>query len=64
MFDEQVPEAEDGKGVSVRVVAGTALGISSPVRTITPTYYLGIVMTMMTFLASHHSYIYMYHRSH
>ena len=63
MFDEQVPEAEDGKGVSVRVVAGTALGVSSPVRTITPTYYLGIVtmMTMMTFLASHHSY--MYHRS-
>ena len=39
----QVPEAHDGKGVSVRVVAGTALGISSPIRTITPTYYLGMV---------------------
>jgi len=37
---DQVPEAEDGKGVSVRVVAGTSMGISSPVRTITPTYYL------------------------
>ena len=47
-WEWQVPKAEDGKGVSVRVVAGTALGISSPVRTITPTYYLGIV-TMMAF---------------
>ena len=47
MVDKQVPEAEDGKGVSVRVVAGTSMGISSPVRTITPTYYLGIVMMII-----------------
>jgi len=37
---DQVPEASNGKGVVVRVVAGVALGVSSPVRTITPTYYL------------------------
>ena len=31
----------------VRVVAGVALGVSSPVRTITPTYYLGKGMIMI-----------------
>ena len=43
----QVPEASNGKGVVVRVVAGVALGVSSPVRTITPTYYLGKGMIMI-----------------
>ena len=45
----QVPEASNGKGVVVRVVAGVALGVSSPVRTITPTYYLGkgVIMIMI-----------------
>ena len=44
---KQVPEASNGKGVVVRVVAGVALGVSSPVRTITPTYYLGKGMIMI-----------------
>ena len=43
----QVPEASNGKGVVVRVVAGVALGVSSPVRTTTPTYYLGKGMIMI-----------------
>ena len=42
---EQVPDvaSEDGR-VNVKVIAGTAMGVTSPVRTRTPTYYLDVRM--------------------
>jgi len=40
---KDIPEY-NGKGIRVRVLAGTSKGVSSPVRTLTPTLYLDITM--------------------
>ncbi|KAG5175790.1 RmlC-like cupin domain-containing protein [Tribonema minus] len=41
---EEIPEVSDGKGVSARVIAGTALGTDSPVYTRTPAHYVHYTM--------------------
>jgi len=38
----QIPEVSNEYGVSVKVIAGSSLGVTSAVRTRTPTYYLDI----------------------
>eukprot|EP00612_Vaucheria_litorea_P001921 CAMPEP_0171458086 /NCGR_PEP_ID=MMETSP0945-20130129/3900_1 /TAXON_ID=109269 /ORGANISM="Vaucheria litorea, Strain CCMP2940" /LENGTH=298 /DNA_ID=CAMNT_0011983813 /DNA_START=106 /DNA_END=1002 /DNA_ORIENTATION=- len=40
----EIPLADDGKGVKARVIAGSALGVESPVYTRTPAHYIHYTM--------------------
>eukprot|EP00897_Mesotaenium_endlicherianum_P002402 jgi/Mesen1/218/ME1140751C07679 len=52
MSDAQIPRGEKD-GVTVKVIAGESLGVSSPVRTLTPAYYLDVFMQPGSVLHQH-----------